>query len=128
VAGEPSWTTQRIEAKVKAVSFNGSDRFVALLGRYGNASNTYQLALRSSNKVQLRKAVNGTWTTLATTTFTVSTNRWYTLKFELVGTSLKGYVDGVQKVSATDSSRTTGTVGVSSYYAVGEFDDVKVSP
>ena len=115
-----------MEAKVKAVSFNGTDRLVGIFARYQDANNYYRLALRSSNKIQIRKCVGGVNTDLATATYTVATGTWYTLKLEVIGTSLKGYVNGVLQISTTDSALASGKVAVGTYYASAEFDDVVV--
>jgi hypothetical protein len=126
-AGSSSWTDQTIVARVKPVSFSGTDRFVAVFARFQDASNYYYVTLRSSGKLELKKLVGGAATTLASKAMTVTTGTWYTVKLQIVGTSLKAYVNGVLQASATDTRFTAGKVGLGTYYATARFDDVVVS-
>jgi hypothetical protein len=59
-----------VSARIRPTAFNGSNRFVGLLGRYQNSSNFYQVALRSNNQLELSKVVGGTTTVLATKGYT----------------------------------------------------------
>ena len=126
-AGSSSWTNYAVQARVKPLSFNGSDRFVALLGRAQSSTSYYYLTLRGSNKIELKKLVSGSSTTLASKPFTVRAGRWYTLRIELNGTSLSAYVDGALQLTATDSQFRAGNVGGATYYATAEFDDFVVT-
>jgi hypothetical protein len=127
VTGESTWTTVRAQARVKALSFTGTDNLVSLVGRYKDDGNFYQLAVRPT-KIELRKVVGGAWTTLVSQPFTLTTGKFYTVKLEAVGTALKGYVDGALKVSATDASHATGKVGFGTFNGAAEFDDLTVAP
>jgi pectate lyase len=126
LAGTATWTDYSVQARVKALSFNGSDRFVALLARAQSATSYYYLSLRSGNTVQLKKLVNGTGTTLSSTAFTVSTNTWYTLRIEVSGTTLRGFVNGALVGTATDSQFSSGRTGLATFNATASFDDVSV--
>src|SRR4028119_245469 len=74
-AGSTAWTNYAVQARVKALSFNGTDRFVALLARAQGNTSYYYLTLRSSNKVELKKLVSGSSTTLTSKSFTVTAGR-----------------------------------------------------
>jgi pectate lyase len=127
VTGESAWTTAKIQARVKALSFTGTDNLVSLVGRYKDDGNFYQLALRPT-KIELRKVVAGAWTTIASAALTLTTGTWYTVKLEATGTTLRGLVNGSQKVSATDSSHATGRAGFGTFNAAAEFDDLTITP
>src|SRR4051812_34038546 len=43
LVGSTSWTDQAVEARVKPLAFNGSDRFVAVLARAQSATSYYYL-------------------------------------------------------------------------------------
>ncbi|MFZ5896987.1 MAG: peptidoglycan DD-metalloendopeptidase family protein [Myxococcota bacterium] len=126
-AGSNSWTNQLVSARVKPLSFNGSDRFVAVFARLQNAGNYYYATLRSSGKIELKKLVNGSSTTFSSKSFTVSTNTWYPVRLEAVGSSLRLYVNGSLQLSASDSTFASGRMGLGTYYASAEFDDVLVT-
>lgn len=81
----------------------------------------------SINKAQLYKKVGGSFTLLNETSYTVNKDTWYTLKLELDGSSIKCYVNGVEKISETDSSHSEGAIGVRGYSAVCSVDDVSVN-
>lgn len=126
LAGQPGWTNYSVQTRVKALSFNGSDRFVAVLARAQSATSYYYLTLRSSNTVQLKKLVNGSSTTLSSASFTVTTNTWYTLRIEVDGTTLRGFVNGTQVGTATDGQFAAGRAGLATFNASASFDDVQV--
>ena len=69
------WTNVAIEADVRPLLFNGADRFAALMTRYTDDRNYYYLSLRSSNTLRLVRKVNGTNTTLASTSLAVPVNK-----------------------------------------------------
>jgi CubicO group peptidase (beta-lactamase class C family) len=127
-AGQATWTNQRLTVRVKPLSWNGTDRFVAVFARFRDANNYYYVTLRSSNKLELKKFVNGTTTTLATKTFTVALNTWYTVKLEAIGNSLSVSVNGTPQLSGTDSTFPTGKIGLGTFNATASFDDVVVTP
>src|SRR6185436_17369042 len=83
LAGQATWTNYAVQARVKALAFNGSDRFTAVLARAQSATSYYYLTLRSSNTVQLKKLAGGSSTTLSSTSFSVSTGVFYTLRLEV---------------------------------------------
>ncbi len=126
-AGSNSWTNYAVEARIKPLKFNGGNRFVALTARAQSSTNYYYLALRSNNTLELKKLISGSSTTLASKSFTVSTLNWYAVKLEVVGTSLKAYVNGTLQLSATDSQFQSGSIGGATFYASAEFDDFVVT-
>lgn len=122
-----AWTDQKVSARVKPLTWNGSDRFAAVLARLQDANNYYYATLRSSGKLELKKLVGGTSTTLATKAFTVATNTWYTVRLDVVGSALALFVNGTQQLTATDTRFTSGKAGVATFFATASFDDVTVT-
>jgi len=51
---------------------------------------------------------------------------WYTLRIEMAGSSMKGYVDNVLLVQAKDMLLPTGTIALASWNATVLFDDFSV--
>jgi hypothetical protein len=125
-AGDVGWTDFTVEVRAKPVGFNAGGGFVRLLARYRDTGNYYYLVLRSTQVLELKKMVGGTATTLGSKSFTVTTEGWHTLRLEVVGTSLKGYVNGALQLSATDSQLGSGRIGVGTYNASAVFDDMVV--
>ncbi|MEH1101371.1 pectate lyase family protein [Micromonospora sp. CPCC 205561] len=126
LAGTSSWTDYSVQATVRPTAFNGSNRFVALLARAQSNTSYYYLALRSNNTVELKRLSGGSSTTLDTASVPVAAGRTYTLRLEVVGGSLKGYVDGTLRTEATDTAYASGRIGVATFYASADFDDVRV--
>ncbi|MFG6198547.1 polysaccharide lyase family 1 protein [Nonomuraea sp. JJY05] len=126
VAGT-GWSDQAVQARVRPIAFNGADRHVAVLARAQSTSSYYFLGLSNAGSVVLGKRAGGSPATLATAATTVTAGTWYTLRLEAFGTTLRGFVNNVQVVSATDSSYGSGGAGLAGYYASASFDDVLVT-
>ena len=118
---------QVVQASVRPIAYapasGTQERWSGLMARYTNDSNYYYLSMRSGNTLSLRKLQFGAITTLATAPLTVNLNTAHTLRLEAVGDQLRGYVDGVLAVQATDGSLTDGSVGLVTYKAAVNFDD-----
>lgn len=123
-----AWSDYSLQARVKPVSFNGSDRFASIYVRWQDSSHWYDVTLRNSNTLQLKKNIGGVVTTLASKIFSVSAGTWYTVKLSAVGNLLRVYVNGTLELTTTDNSLTTGGIALGTYQATAEFDDVVVGP
>lgn len=127
--GSQSWTDYSVSTDVKVDNWNGSNRtYVA--GRYKDGNNFYAASLYNSSggTLEIRKKVSGSTTTLATkTNFGLAAGTWYTVKLEIIGTSIKMYINGTLQLTATDSSLTSGGIGLVAYKTVAKFDNVSVT-
>src|SRR4029453_10642748 len=119
-----SWTDYSVQARVKVTAFNGTDRFAAVLARVQGSTSYYYLTLRSSNRIELKRLVSGSSTVLDSAPLSVTTGTYYTLKLEVAGTTLRGSVNGVLLTEATDTRWTAGRIGVATFNASANFDDV----
>jgi hypothetical protein len=122
------WTNQAAEVDVIPTAIQGTDRFAGLAVRMGDAQNYYYAALRSSNTLQLRKKVNGTFVTLASAPFQFQLNRRYRLRVEAIGTLIRAHVNGALVLEAIDRSHAQGSPGLLTWGARGDFDNVVVTP
>jgi hypothetical protein len=89
----------------------------------------YYVGISSSNKrVELGKA-NGAWTSLKTATMNINANQWYQLRVVANGDSIKVYVDDMAtpKIDFRDASFASGCIGVRSYRALAQWDDLRVT-
>ena len=117
---------QVVEVRVRQIAWSSTgtaERWAGVLARYVDNGNYYYLHLRSGGTVSLRKLVNGTIFTLASAPFAVSLNTQYALRLEVVGNQLRGYVNGVLFLQATDSSHASGISGLMTSKAAAQFDD-----
>jgi hypothetical protein len=116
---------QAIQVRAKANTFAaGGERWFGVMARFRDERNFYYVTVRNTNQLSLRKLVNGTIFVLDTAPLPVSTGRWYSLRLEAVGSSLRAYVDGRLLAEASDTSHTTGTYGLATYGTSAHFDDV----
>jgi hypothetical protein len=122
------WTNQAIEADVIPTAIQGTDRFVGVAVRRSNAANYYYVSLRSSNALQLRKKVNGTFVTLASAPFQFQLGRRYRLRVEAIGRSIRAFVNGALVLEALDESHTQGRAALLTWGARADFDNVAVTP
>lgn len=117
-------THQTIQADIRPVSFNGSDRWFGLAVRYVDANNHYYVSARSSNVIQLKKIVGGNVQTLASAPLNVVTNRNYRLRLEAIGPRLRLLVDDRLLLEARDSSLLQGQPGLMMYKTAADYDNV----
>ncbi|MCM3748878.1 hypothetical protein M3223_16105 [Paenibacillus pasadenensis] len=122
--GNANWTDYDVRADVNLKS-TASGAATGIIGRYKDNNNYYLLRL-STNQVQLLKKVNGTFSTVASKPYTVNLNTVYNLKLSMKGGSLVGSVNGVEELTVSDSSLTTGKIGFRAYSQAATFDNVQV--
>jgi hypothetical protein len=88
----------------------------------------YYAGLDSAGSVILGKA-NNNWTFLASTAFTVTANTTYRMRIVALGSSIKVYVNDMNtpKINVTDTSYTSGLIGLRTYNAPARFDYITAS-
>jgi len=73
------------------------------------ARNQYRVAFNDAGTLTLSKLVAGTYTSLGTYAAGAPTaGNTYTLRVEAIGTTIKAYLNGVERISVTDSDVTAG--------------------
>jgi pectate lyase len=126
-AGDNAWTNYSLQARVKPVSFDGSARYVGISARTSGATKFYRLALINTNRAELQ-AVNGSSVTvIGGVSRTISTGTWYTLRIDVSGSAISGFVDGAQIASGTNTMEDNGRIALQSFHATARYDDVVVS-
>ncbi len=125
--GSSSWTNYAVQTRVKVDNFNGSNR-AYVCARYTNGNNYYAASLYNSSggKLEIRRKVSGSSSTLASKNYPLTTGSWYTVKLEVSGSTLRMYVNGNLELTATDSNLTSGGIGLVAYKVVVKYDDVLV--
>ncbi len=71
--------------------------------------------------------MNGSWAKIGSYAVTLNDNTWYTIKLELNGSSIKGYLNGTERISVTDNAHSQGQIGLRGSVGSGTayFDDVE---
>ncbi|MFI1192395.1 pectate lyase [Micromonospora sp. NPDC020750] len=125
-AGQTNWTDYQVQARVKPTGFGSSTGLVGLAARSASSTKMYRLALLGSGRAELQ-AVNGSQiTAIGSAPLGVSAGNWYTLRIETSGSTIRGFVNGTQIASGSNSLAASGRVGLVTAYASGSFDDVTV--
>ncbi|MBC7766031.1 MAG: DUF1080 domain-containing protein [Hyphomonadaceae bacterium] len=124
-AGNTTWTDYSFESKIK----NGSGGVAfGVFFRATNTANNYNVIYNRERKDwKLYKKVADVNTQIGSTYLQTWTNDTYkTVKVRCVGSNIVVSVDGVDIITATDSTYSSGKVGFRTYANSGTFDDVVV--
>jgi len=125
-AGDLTWTDYTVRARVKPIAFATSARSAGITARSTTLSSYYALVLTGGGAAQLQRVSNGTVTMLGSGAVAVTPGTWYAVALRVTGSTLAGFVDGVQVVQATDATFSAGRIGLVTAYASASFDDVVV--
>jgi hypothetical protein len=81
-------------------------------------NNYLYMTLRRSNPLSLRKVVNGAIQVLATAPVTLTAGRWYDLRLEVIGDTIRAFVDGDLEIETRDPTLpASGRSGVLMYHS-----------
>jgi hypothetical protein len=128
IFNDTDWISQAVQADVRPLAFQGSDRWFGLATRFADESNYYYVTLRSSGSVQLKRKRNGAFVTLGTQALPVVANRNYRVRLESIGSVHRVFVDGVLRLSVFDGALERGRAALMTFRTSAEFDNVVVSP
>jgi hypothetical protein len=118
---------QEIDVFVQIDSVSSqNEAWVGVLGRYVNQGTHYYATLRNTNRVEIRKRVNGVSTVLAAANYVVATGRYHEMRFRLVEDQLQLFVDGTVVLSARDDEIPEGQQGLATHKATATWDRVFV--
>jgi len=119
--------SQSIEAEVRAIN-SVAGGGVGLATRYQGPDNFYDVILRNTGRIQLRRMAGGTLRVLASAPFAYAPNRYFRVRLESVGTLHRVFVDGRLLLDVDSSGPTHGRAALVTDRSQGEFDNVIVSP
>lgn len=95
--------TANYEVTAVAQSY-GDTAFIGPGARLTSGGNGYAIIVRGGYGAQLVRLDAGVGTVLGTVADTQAVNTYYTIKLSVNGSTIKAYVDGVEKLSVTDST------------------------
>ncbi len=128
VAGSPSWHNYEVTMVAKVTTQRRNNAGPGLFARYVNTSNYYAFVWNQAGYWQIVRVFNGSAVSLGTSTVrTLATNTNYTLRAEVIGSTLRFFVNGVLVAQGTDSLISTGRIGIYNSSAVTRTDDVVVT-
>src|SRR5262249_61436075 len=120
--GSSSWTNISVQARVKPIAFNGADRYVGVMTRVVNSNHYYFFALQNGNRLLIGKRAGSSPINPDTKSFTFSTGTFVTLRLDANGSTLTGFVNGTQQLTASDSEFTAGIIGGAAFFSRPSFD------
>ncbi|PWW02398.1 PelA/Pel-15E family pectate lyase [Paenibacillus cellulosilyticus] len=124
-AGTSTWGNYSVSADINVSNYNSAR--VMLCGRFTDANNYYAVSLYNGVTLEIRKKVSGTSTTLVSKSLTVATGTNHNVKLEMSGSTLNAYVDGTLQLTTTDSTFTTGVIGLITQGSAAKFDNFVVT-
>jgi hypothetical protein len=113
---------QVLQTKLRIKSFGTGSAWAGLMARYVDTNNYYYVTVRASGEISLRKLVGGAITVLASAPFVAGSQPAY-LRFEVVGTKLRVYVNDVLLLERSDTTFTRGSSGFMTYNTAASYDD-----
>jgi len=127
VLDDSNWSNESIQADVRLLS-SSSGSWHGLATRYRGAGNYYYVRVDTSGVIQLKRALAGVFSAIATAPVTITANKPYRLRLESIGTRHRVYVNGAPVIDADDSSIASGRAALLTHQSSVEFDNVVVSP
>ena len=126
IIGAASAEDQSITVRARAIAYaiGTQERWFGAMLRYVDDRNYVYVSLRNSNRISLRRLVDGQIQILAEAPFTVTAGAWYTLRAEALPDATHIYVNGEPVLAGpalTTSPR--GQVGLVTYKTAADFDD-----
>jgi hypothetical protein len=126
--GSMDWEDYVVEASVKVESFSLTG-FASILGRCASSCIYYQLGFNRFG-LSLSRRFNDHLETLGTWTFDFEEGKEYTLRLEMRGNRIRGFVDTgtglVERIAVEDALIPFGCAGLASHLTGTGFDDFSV--
>ena len=121
------YTDFLVQTRFKPISGN-TDRAAGIIFRVQDKDNYYILRANAlENNVNIFKYVNGSRSLLKEGSAKVLSGRWQELRVEVVGSRIRGFLDGQLVVEASDNTFKSGKIGLwTKADSVTCFDDVEV--
>ena len=81
--------------------------------RVQDENNFYRFGIHGdAGVIDLYACVKGKWTRLSTAPFKPKEDKWYTLRIQVKGTKILGYIDGTKVVEVNDKTFFAGGIGI----------------
>ena len=130
VAAEVDLADFVLKAEVRVKSTSGDAGVAFRVNDPGTGTDNYRgyyVGVASNSSLVFGKADAGRWQELDRVDLAFTLGRWYRLKVVASGTSIRVYVDEVLKIDATDASYDRGAIGLRTWRAEADWDNVTVS-
>jgi hypothetical protein len=128
LAGDVVWGEYTVQASVKVNAMDPGRR-IHIAARFMDSNNWYGAAIYNGSpyEVQIRKKLAGTSSEVARVPYPITLGTWYTLKFEVKGSTLRLYVNDTLQIETTDTSFASGQVALLVDRSDVSWDNVQVT-
>ncbi len=118
-----------VQAALSLPSSGGGsgERSIGVVLRMQDTNNLYLADFHLNQEVRMWRRVNGTWTQLASSPYTVAYDTSYDFRFTAYGSTLRVYVNGTQILTATDNTFIHGLAGLRVSEAHARYDNFAIS-
>jgi hypothetical protein len=127
--GPLPWTLdlsdQVVEVRARARTFGAGSSWLGLAARYVDANNYVHLIMRGSNRLSLRKVVDGNVLQWGTVVQNATPGIWYRLRLETIGMQVRAYVNGKLLIEAVDAQPSIGRIALDTQNTSADFDDIR---
>ncbi|QGQ94441.1 hypothetical protein EHS13_05740 [Paenibacillus psychroresistens] len=120
-AGNPSWSNYSVSADVKRLSGTSA----AIVGRLFANDQFYQFEITGTHWF-IYKNDRAQWTQLAGGSYNSDTSTFYNLKMEFNSSNITAFINDIEVGTATDSTFSTGKIGLRQYSSTAKYDNVSV--
>jgi hypothetical protein len=131
VGGDLLWTDQLIETKVRFPAGSAiEDATVFLVARFQNFDSYYFMEFYGDGHLKIRVKAAGSTSDLGDYDYSevpLAPDTWVSIALSVKGSEVKGYFNGAEVLTASDSSLPSGGVALAARDSAADFDDVKVS-
>lgn len=93
----------------------GDTAYIGPGARLSAGGNGYGVIVKGGYAAQLVRLASWAGTVLGTVDTTQAVNTFYTIKLQVNGSTIKAFVDGVEKLSVTDATYASGDPGIVAY-------------
>ena len=125
ITGDSAWKDYTVASR-----FRSKERGrIGVVFRFQDKDNYYRFFMDSERPLRrLEKKVNGVFTTLSQVQLPYVPNNFHDVKCVAVGSKLRVIIDGIDELSATDTTFTSGKVGFYCWeIRTSEFEDLVVT-
>ena len=125
-AGDSSWTDYTVQAKVRVAGLSGAGGSAGVVARATGSHQFERLSLVAGS-ARLEEVKGSAVTTLGSLPLASAATGVHTLRLDVVGTQVRGYVDGTLVGNASGRTLKAGRIGLVTTTASASFDDVAVT-
>lgn len=129
ISNERNYADIIVEAKFKSAELNTTNPYLGITARMQDDKNFYWLRINTkANSVNLLRFLDNKAVSLGSAAIEggFKLNEWYNLKMSVRGSTITGYLNGVQVVKAEDSTLAAGGFGTRNAACSMAVDDYKV--